>query len=314
MSGSCEKTVIFLLLLLGLGLLFLRIRWLEMITGMLHRTKESMDESYKKRLLENRKKLLSIQEEHSMWSRIEQELQYSGWLSALPFLTVERWIAGNIVAAAVIFILLLAASGWKGACAGLILFLAGEFLALKICKMRAMRSVDHNLLKFLDFLGNYSITAGEVTGIFQQISKYVEEPLKGVLEECCYEAQTTGDAGMALLAMAEKIEHPQFKEIVRNMEINIRYCADFTVLVRNSRRSMRDYLKQGEERRSMMREAVINMLLLMGMSAFVLLTVDRLIDVSIWSIMAGTIPGHLALGVLGVILLLFLGQIIGTEH
>ena len=185
----------------------------------------------------------------------------------------------------------------------------GEFLAIQAYKMQAMKSVNENLLKFLDFLGNYSITAGEVTGIFQQISRYMEEPLKSALEECCYEAQTTGDTGLALLSMAEKIEHPKFRELVRNMEINLRHCADFTMLVRNSRRSMRDYLKQREERKSMIREAAINMALLLGMSAFVFLVVDRLIEVSIWTILMGTFPGWAALALLGIIFCLFLGQV-----
>lgn len=314
MNRLCELGVVFILLFMGFWLLFRRIRWLKLMSGLLHRTKESMDESYRRRLLENRQRLLAVQKEHSLWVRLEQELQYSGLAAHLPFLTVERWIAVNVAVEALIFILFLIVLGQRAAWMGALLLLAGEILFIQACKMRAMRSVNNNLLKFLDFLGNYSITAGEITGIFHQVSKYVDEPLKGVLEECCYEAQTTGDAGLALLSMAEKIEHPKFKELVRNMEINLRYCADFTILVRSSRRGMRDYLKLGEERRSMMREAVINMGLLLGMSLFVLFTVNRLTDISIWRVLFDTMPGRIALGVVGIILLLFLGQIYRMER
>ena len=136
-------------------------------------------------------------------------------------------------------------------------------MLMKIGKAGEMRSVNENLLEFLNFLGNYSITAGEVTSIFGQVSKYVEEPMKSALEQCSYEAQTTGDAGLALLAMAEKIEHPKFKEVVHNMEVSIRYCADFKILVDTSRRSVREYLRMGEDRKGMLREAVINMLMLL---------------------------------------------------
>lgn len=309
MSVFIKEGIIFALLLLGFFLLFWRIRWLALITRLLRQTGENMEEAARLRLLENRKRLLAIEKENSLWLRLEQELRYSGFKRRFPALTAERWILGNLVAGVLLFLLLTAVWNWKGGILGAAIMFGGEFLVIQAYKMQAMKSVNENLLKFLDFLGNYSITAGEVTGIFHQISKYMEEPLKSALEECCYEAQTTGDTGLALLSMAEKIEHPKFRELVRNMEINLRYCADFTTLVRNSRRSMRDYLKQREERKSMIREAAINMALLLGMSAFVFLVVDRLIEVSIWTVLMGTFPGQAALGLLSIIFCLFLGQV-----
>lgn len=93
--------------------------------------------------------------------------------------------------------------------------------------------------------------------ILGQVSRYVEEPLKGALEECAYEAQTTpGDSSLALLSMAERIEHPKIKELARNLEISIRYMADLTTLVDSSRRSAREYLRMEEERKGMLEEQV----------------------------------------------------------
>ena len=128
--------------------------------------------------------------------------------------------------------------------------------------------------------------------VLGQVSRYVEEPLKGALEECAYEAQTTGDSSLALLSMAERIEHPKIKELARNLEISIRYMADLTTLVDSSRRSAREYLRMEEERKGMLREGRYQYwALLLGMSVFALLTVDRLIDVSVWKIVSGTLTG-----------------------
>ena len=131
------------------------------------------------------------------------------------------------------------------------------------------------------------------------------------MEECAYEAQMTGDHSTALLTMAEKVEHPKFKELARNLEISIRYMADLKMLVDSSRRSVREYLRTEEERKGMLREAAINMGLLVAMSAFALLTVDRLIDVSVWEILMHTLPGHLAFGICALILWLFLRKVYG---
>ncbi len=302
--------LIIFLLLIGCVLLFTRVRWLEIASNLMRRSREEMDEAARRRLLENRRQLLTLQKNHSLWYRLEQELNYSGFKRKMPYLTAELWMVLNIVAAAVLSVLLLVVFGWRQMVLGLFAFGLLEYFILYICKARAFRSVNGNLIKFLDFLGNYSITAGELTGIFSQISKYVDEPLKTVLEECSYEAQTTGDASLALLSMAEKVEHPKFKELVRNMEISVRYCADFSLLVRNSRRMMREYLRMGEERKSLMREATINMVLLLGMSVVALIVVNGLLETSVWLIIWETIPGRIALGIIVFIMLLFTGRLL----
>ena len=302
--------LIFTGLFIGWLLAFRRIRWLEIFRQVLKQTRESMEESARQRLLSNRKTLQDLEKEHSLFFHLEQELEYSGIKRVWSSLTVEKWVAGNLLVVAILLIMGIVFTGRIMTAFFLAIgFAFVQILLLTVGKAKALKSVDHNLLKFLDFLGNYSLTAGEITGIFHQVSKYMEEPLKSVLSECSYEAQTTGDASLALLSMAEKIEHPKFKELVQNMEISIRYCADFSVLVHNSKRSVREYLRMEGERKGMLREAGINMCLLLGLSVFVMVTVNGLIEGSIWHILLATWPGRLALTVLAVIFGLFLRQL-----
>ena len=233
---------IFILLSTGFFLFFHRIRWLELVKQILWQTREGVDEAARRRMLSSRRNLLTLQREHSFWYSLEQELHYSGWKRHFLHLNAERWILINIVFSALLFLttLLLTKRFFWSVVIGIVV-LGLEVGGLWVCKIRESRSVNDNLLKFLNFLGNYSITVGEVTAVFNQVSRYVDEPMKSALAECCYEAQTTGDAGQALLSMAEKIEHPKFKELARNMEVSIRYCADFSLLVDGSRRSVREY-------------------------------------------------------------------------
>ena len=286
---------IFCLIFTGFLLLFGRIRWVETAKRLLSRTKKGMDQSARLRVLENRHKLQELQRNNTWICRVEEFLCYCGMRRRFPACTPEKWIVGNLLGMTVIF----------GAM---------EYLVLSTLRAEELRVTNENLLKCLNFLGNYSLTAGEITMVLGQVSRYVEEPLKGALEECAYEAQTTGDSSLALLSMAERIEHPKIKELARNLEISIRYMADLTTLVDSSRRSAREYLRMEEERKGMLREAGINMALLLGMSVFALLTVDRLIDVSVWKIVSGTLPGHLAAGIYGLILFLFLRKLYGFRR
>lgn len=318
MNGFSEgiivlKCIIFVLLFVGFSLSFLKIRWLNRIADFLKRTGEGMDAASRTRLRERRKNLRNITTKISGIHYVEQLLEYSGIKKIFPGADVERFLVFQIVAGTILFLGGSVFGGIKGALFPVLILGLSEVVFLQYGRMKAMKSVNDNLLKFLDFLGNYSITSGEITGVFHQISRYMEEPLKGALEECSYEAQTTGDVGLALLSMVEKIEHPKFKEFVRNMEINLRYCADFTVLVSSSRKSVRDYQKMKEERKSLLREGAINLFLLLGMSVVVLITVDGLVEISVWDILLFSLPGRIALLVIVGIVLLFAGQIVAMD-
>lgn len=302
------KEIIFALLFAGFRLLFSELRMLERTAEMLKKTWWDMDAASRQRTLENRRRLLSLQQEHTLWTMLEREMNYSGLKLRFPGLTAEFCIMGSLGAMALTAVFFSAFAGWKAAVMGVAGLLAGEFLALRRLRAANLKAVNEHLMKLLDFLGNYSMTAGEVTGVFHQISRYMEDPIKSALESCYYEAQITGDAGLALLSMAEKIEHPKFKELARNMEISIRYCADFSTLVTGSRRSLREYLRIAQERKSLMREAMINMALLLGLSLFVLFSVGYLVQMSVAELLTGTLPGRAGLAVLAVIAVLFTAQ------
>ena len=299
---------------MGFFCVFLRFGRLKTLQKLLQKTKSGMEEAARKRLLLSRSRLSQLQSEETIYFWLERQLCYSGLKRRFPFLCAENFVLFVILAGVGCFMLTtVVLSFWWG------LFSIGGFLLLvwiviTLGKASQMRSVNENLMKFLDFLGNYSVTSGDVIAVFGQISKYMEEPIRSALEQCCVEAQTTGDVGMALMSMADQVENPQFRELIRNIEISSRYSADFSVLVAFCRRSVREYLKNGRERKSLLREAGINLLLLLGMSVFALVTVNGLLEVSVWTILFHTWPGKIALGIVCFILFLFGMQIYHLEE
>lgn len=292
------KVLLLILLLSGFFLLFREMGVLGHMAAALRKTREEMDAASRQRSLADRQKLLELQERHSAWYSLEQLLQYSGIKRRFPGLTAEWWVTWNAVGGATVFLVcatigdIKAAIAVTGACS------LAEWYILKKLRERNLRRTEENLTKLMDFLGNYSATSGDVVAILKQVGRYMEEPVKSVLDMCCHEASTTGDVSMALRLMAERIEHPKFKELVRNMEVSIRYCADFSILADNSRRSLREYLRVSGERKGMIREAVMNLTILLGMSFVVLLTVEKLTGVGMRQLLAETWPGRAGLVIL----------------
>lgn len=301
------------LIWLGCFLTFYRIGRLKGLQKLYQRTKSGMEDATRKRLLQSRQNLSLLQKEEGFWLALERQLCYSGMRRRFPFLSAELFVLLTVMTGMACFLVGMLLGGFLGGLLGLGLVLAAEVFVIMLGKASETHAVNENLMKMLDFLGNYSVTAGDVTAVFGQISKYLEEPLQSALDQCCVEAQTTGDVGLALLSLADKIEHPQFKELVRNIEVSSRHSADFSVLVSYGRRSVREYLKSCRERKSLLREAGINMALLLGMSLFSLLTVNGLLEVSVWTILFHTIPGWIALGIVAGIALLFVMQVYRLE-
>ena len=304
------RWILMLLLWTGFFFLFIRLGRLKTLQKLFKKTKSGMEEAARRRLLLSRSNLSKLQKEEGLWFSLERQLCYSGLKRRFPFLGVEIFMLFVILISSGLFLMATVLGGLFWGITAVGGFLAVVWLVITLGKAVEMHSVNDNLMKFLDFLGNYSVTAGDVISVFGQISKYMDEPLRSVLEQCCV---TTGDVGMALLSMADQVEHPQFKELIRNIEVSSRYSADFSVLVAFCRRSLREFLKNGQERKSLLREAGINMVLLLGMSVFALVTVNGLLEVSVWTILLHTWPGKIAMGIVGLILLLFGMQVYHLE-
>ena len=246
----------------------------------------------------------------SLTGKLDAMLLYSGLNVKLPFLTSENWILLQLLFASGVVLItgLLGISFWIGGLIMVLLILL-QYIGVSALLAANYKAVDENLLKFLDFLGNYSITSGEITSILYQISGYLDEPLRSVLEECYFEAQTFGDTNAALLGMVQKIQHPKFGEVIRNIEVTMRYSADFTILVSQSRRSVREHMRMRQERKSLAKEAWINMMILGAMTLVIFMTVENLVDVSMETVLFGTWVGRGCLMGIGLILLLFYRQV-----
>ncbi len=299
---------LFVLLLLGFILLLLRLEILKSIRLFLLKTRHSIDEKDRETRILRRENLREFEKKNSLYLRLERQIEYSGLRRRFESLSAGKLIVFEVIFVSAVYALSMLLFGYKAALIFAGLGFGTIQLILVHLKSRNLRAVNDELPKLLDFLGNYSYSSAEVISILSQISKYLEEPLRSALEECEMESRLTGDVNLALASMADKIEHPQFKQLVRNIEITSRYGADFTTLVSESRKSMRDYMSANADRRGMLSEAAINMGLLIVMSLIVLMVVNIMIGGGIINILFTTFVGHLAIAGMVFIFILFISQ------
>lgn len=242
--------------------------------------------------------------------KMDRLLKYSGIRNRYPFLTSEIYLlimAGS--AALGYFIMVLAGNRLLGIPA---LFCGPAVLSLYLslqCR-RNYKRTEAELLVILNLLDSYSVTASDITSILYRISGYLGNPVRSALEECYFEGQTTGDITLSLQHLAGKIEHPMFKQLIRNLEVSNRYDADFSSVMKSSRRSVQDYLAFRKKRKSISNVAKTEMLML-GLTAVLTFTLmGSILEQSIWEILFHT-PAGMGLTVfMASVLLLFYWQVV----
>lgn len=297
---------LFILLLAGIYGLMKSLRESDDIRKVARGLVRSLDERGRKNDLKKRTELkLRIQSEN-LPGKIDRALVYSCIKRRYPFLTAEKFVASVCMVCA---LLLIGAGSIFGFMTGLVsvaVFLAILYVLIRCLEIGAMKRTGEDLPKLLDLLGSFASSGSISSGIFGQISMYMNEPLRSAFDECAAECRMSGDISLAMLSLADKIEHPQFKQLIRNMEISSRHSEDITGLVAKSRRGLRDYLRESSQKKTMLRESAINMVLLMVMSFVVLAITTSLSETSLALIMCETIPGRMTICVcIGVSLMYF---------
>lgn len=291
------KALIFILLGLSFIGFFYYIRKKNLFKNKLKEAYQALDAASAERIRSAKKNSMMQDDiEQTTINRILEKpaktFIYSGLGHKFPGLTFEIWFLGQIIGAAILYFIVYAVL--KSAAAGCAA--AGLFIALlKIMEMLLAagnyKSVEENLIKFLNLLGSYSITAGELTSVFRQISRFLPDPLGYVLEEFYYDAQISGNMQSALYYMSDKIENPAFKDIIRNIEICADYSADYKEIVNSSRKIIQDEQKAKKERKSIANEYILNMLIVSVMLAVSFAILGNLLQTSILDIILHTAAG-----------------------
>lgn len=304
------KIMIFVLIFLSLTGLIYYLRQSDIIKKTLQHAYAAIDEAAVENARESKRNMLLQKDETGFMAQLLERPRKRFIYSRLGYLvhgmSFEIWLVIKIASAAILYFACLtikkdAVIGFVAIILYLVALVGMEFFLAH----RNYKAVDDNLTKLINLMSNFSVTTGEITSIFHQISRYLPDPLGSVLEECYYDAQTCGDTSAALYAMAEKIEHPMFKELIRNIEICVNYTANFAVITANARKVIIDEQKSKKERRATANDNLMDMVIVSIALIVALMLVDNLIEFSIWQILLHSVAGHIALAAVTVFYVIF---------
>ena len=290
------------------GLLFLGFFLLIFHIGKNNVLKQAYQSTYEKlvkKKIKSNKEIYDLKEKvvNPVTTYLNSKFVYSGLDKHIKFLTPELFIGFVIILFLVVFLILLFTKTDILVSFGIALVAAFmPFLIQAIMAQRNYKKTDKQLVEFLNMIGNFSVSSGEVTDVFMHVYPMLEEPISSALEECVYEAENIGTE-QALINLTRKIEHPKFKEIIQNLRVSQKYSGNFRSVVENNNASLIEYIKQKRERDHLATFNMITLVIVLVLTVVIFFVLGKMVNTDVFNYLltttTGQICGLVAIGCVG---------------
>jgi hypothetical protein len=227
------------------------------------------ENSYSKR--KQKKDKLRLEEgnvkDESFISNIDLLIERSHIKEKIPFFNTEMYISLNIILAFTGFLIgVNLANYWL---VGVILgmgFVIILYSILYIISGINYERIDKDVLTFVNIMDNYSETNDDIITIMGKTYPYLSNPLKQYVEEFYNEATSTGDIKTAFRKLEFKIENERIRDVIRNIEICSRHEANYQEIIRDTRDTLKDYLKAKQQRKAIINNGRMEIVMVLILS------------------------------------------------
>lgn len=293
------KIILFVVIFAGLIIVFFNIAKNQIV---MNKTAELSQELSVLALSERKKVFLKT----NPLTAFQNKFVYSRISDRFDLLSAQLYIFCTIVFSAIAFLVSLAVShnlipaAIIAACVML-----GMVSIVYILADINYKRTDNELLEFLNLLGNYSLINGEITKVLQLVGRSMHDPIRSCINEFSIEAQQ-GDVMTALRNMRQKIEHPKFKEIIRGIEVSLRYSTNYADVITSNRKLIKDFMIAKQERKAIAHQGNIQVFLLICCLVIMFFALGTLLKENIWIILFEQTIGHFCLCAIALVLILYL--------
>lgn len=238
------------------------------------------EESYTKR--KNKREQLQLEEgntkDNSIIHSIDLLIERSHIKEKIPIINTELYIATNIILSVSAFII--GDMIFKNIILALI---SGMITLLTIYSIFYIMSginynkIDSDVLTFINIMENYSGSNDDIETIIEKTYPYLNYPLKQYLEEFCNEVKRTGDLTVSFRNLEYKIENKKVRDIISNIEICSRHEANYQEIIRDSRENIVDYLKSKQQRKALINNGRMEILISLGMCIVMVVSFNSIV-------------------------------------
>lgn len=271
--------------------------------------------------VEERKRLEKMQQvesgntdKESLLLKLDKTITYSNIRKYVPFLNTGIFIFSLVIFSSLALILGTVLSDLSIGVALALAIILVYISVILFLSNKNYKQVEKNIVSFMNLVENYSKTNNDLIAILGKVYPYLEEPLKSNILEAYQLGKRTGNTDLALERLQNSVQHKYFREIIRNLTICSHYEANYEEVIEDSRSQLMEYLAGKEERAAMVRNARIELVILVATSAVVMYLMGSFIGQNVIAALRGTFIGEVILiyliGILGAVAfnLIFMGR------
>lgn len=155
------------------------------------------------------------------------------------------------------------------------------------------KKVEKGLISFANIAENFSKSSDDLITILDRVSWYVEEPMKSAIRNCVGQAKNTGDTLGAIQELQLRIEHPQFRQLIRNLEVASRHEANYSEIIEDNRKQLQEYIRFQQERAAIYANGRVELSAVAVASVLALFMVQDMAETSILTLLSEGIFGTL---------------------
>lgn len=181
-------------------------------------------------------------------TRLDRRLHYSGLCRRYRRLSTELFLVAAVLVLAVSLLVgLMIFDKWYWAFLGaFMVYLIIQAGLNRLCRIQ-YTGCGRQMLSFVNLVANHAASSDDLINVLERTAFELNEPLRGIILECCMGAKASGNVSEALKLLEDSVEYPFFKTVIRNLELAARNEANYSEIINECRILLQNNLENEKE-------------------------------------------------------------------
>lgn len=158
-------------------------------------------------------------------------------------------------------------------------------------RRKTVKMINDQTIIFMNLIENFSRSSQDMAEVCDRASFYIKDPLKKIVEEFVTDIRLYADEQRAFRNIYVKLKGCKLLEVFRSFEICSLHEGNFADIVRDSKKSVREFDKSITIRRAIIASARTDLVALIAAGVMVVFMLEDFLSDNIWNTLTGSYIG-----------------------
>lgn len=164
--------------------------------------------------------------------------------------------------------------------------------------------IDDGSITFMNLIENFSQNEDDLINIIDRANQYMLEPLHSILNAFVMDARLSAKTDKAVESLCKKLHGTKLEDVFWNLYICSKHDANYYEVIRDSKMTVKEYMKSKLIRRAIINSARVDVVALMIAAIFVIRILNSFLSQSVSAIL---LSNWIGIGIIVYCVLVVLG-------